>query len=79
MSESLETSKDSVEQFLKEINMNHLCEKLKKGGFSSLYEFTKRVSFEDLKMMVGRDADKLYSALEKKFPIEISLYKLTDS
>jgi hypothetical protein len=32
------------------------------------------VTLDDLKMMVGRDAIKLYTELEKKLPIEMFLY-----
>ncbi len=79
VTDAIEVQEQSVDQFLQEIDMHYLNEKLKKDGFSSLQEFTKRVTLDDLKMMVGRDADKLYSALERKYPLEISLYKLTDS
>ena len=79
ITDAIEVQEQSVDQFLQEIDMHYLNEKLKKDGFSSLQEFTKRVTLDDLKMMVGRDADKLYSALERKYPLEISLYKQTDS
>ena len=77
--ESNDGSEQTLDQFLREIDMHYLFAQLKSGAFSSIQEFTKRATIEDLKMTVGRDAFKLYSELEKKFPIEMSLYKLTDS
>ena len=77
--ESNDGSEQTVDQFLREIDMHYLFAQLNKGGFSNMQEFTKKATLEDLKMMVGRDAVKLYSELEKKFPVEVSLYKLIDS